>query len=117
MEIFIHFWIRNIPLHYACGSGNAKFVELLVQKCWFDPIIDRDACGLIPLHIAAFCDHEKVINMLIATFNCPIDSKSEAHTPLHLACTNGHINVVKLLVLEHNANLNARDLKMTYHSI
>ena len=95
-------------LHFACGSGNAKLVEVVVQRKWLDPAIDRDACGFTPLHIAALCGHKEVLNMLIYTFNCPIDYKNEAaETPLHVACINGHTNVVKLLVFEHNADLNA----------
>jgi ankyrin repeat protein len=60
-------------LHFACGSGNVKLLEMLVQKEFLDPVNDRDACGLTPLHIAALCGHEKIINMFIDTFNCPVD--------------------------------------------
>ena len=99
-------------LHFACGNGNATFVEVVIQRKWFDPIFDRDACGLTLLHIAALCGHKEVINMLISIFNCPIDCKTEAaKTPLHVACVNGHTKIVKLLVLEHSADLNARNLQ------
>ena len=94
-------------LHIACGSGNIKIVVMLVQRKFLDPVNDRDACGLTPLHIAALCGHEKIMNMLIGTFNCPVDCQdSGAFTPLHLACISGHINIVELLVLDHNATLN-----------
>ena len=94
-------------LHFACGTGSIKLVEILVHRRLLDPVNDRDACGLTPLHIAALCGHDKVVNMLIGTFNCPVDCQDRgAHTPLHLACISGHINIVKLLVLEHNANIN-----------
>ena len=95
-------------LHFACGTGNNTFLEMLFQRKLLDPVNDRDACGLTPLHIAALCSHEETIDMLIGTFNYPVDCKSEAAlTPLHLACIGGHINVVKLLVLKHNANIKA----------
>ena len=95
-------------LHFACGSGNAKLLEMLFQRKLLDPVNDRDACGLTPLHIAALGSHEEIIDMLIGTFNCPVDCKSKAAlTPLHLACIGGHINIVKLLVLKHNANIKA----------
>ena len=95
-------------LHFACGSGNAKLLEMLVQRKFLDPVNDRDACGLTPLHIAALCSHEEIIDMLIGTFNCPVDCKSRAAlTPLHLACIGGHVNIVKLLLLKHNASLKA----------
>ena len=99
-------------LHFACGSGNATFVEVVIQRKWLDPVIDRDACGLTLLHIAALCGPKKVINMLISIFSCPIDCKNEAaETPLHVACIIGHTNVVKLLVSEHNADLNAHNFQ------
>ena len=99
-------------LHFACGSGDIKFVEMVIQRKWLDPIIDRDACGFTPLHIAALCGHDKVTNMLVAIFNCSVDFKNEgAETPLHVACANGHINVVKLLVISHNADLNAKNFQ------
>ena len=99
-------------LHFACGSGNATFVEVIIQRKWLDPIFDRDACGLTLLHIAALCGHKEVINMLISIFNCPIDCKTEAaETPLHVACVNGHTKIVKLLVLEHSADLNVRNFQ------
>ena len=103
---------RRSLLHFACGSGNATFVEVVIQRKWFDPIFDRDACGLTLLHIAALCGHKEVINMLISIFNCPIDCKTEAaETPLHVACVNGHTKIVKLLVIEHSADLNARNFQ------
>ena len=99
-------------LHFACGSGNVKLIELVLQRKLVDPVIDRDACGCTPLHIAALCGHNEVINMLTFTFNCPVDCKNEgAEIPLHAACINGHINVVELLVLEHNADLNAHNFQ------
>ena len=95
-------------LHFACGSGNTKFVRIVVQRKFIDPVNDRDACGRTPLHIAALSGHEKIIDILIDIFNCPVDYQDGGvHTPLHLACISGHMNVVKLLVLKHGANLNA----------
>jgi ankyrin repeat protein/GTPase SAR1 family protein len=98
-------------LHFACGSGNVKLLDMLVQRKFLDPVNDRDACGLTPLHIAVLCGHEKIINiMLIGTLNfiCLVDCQTRGtFTSLHLACIGGHINIVKLLVLEHDANLNA----------
>lgn len=38
-------------LHFACGSGNAKLVEVLVERNLLDPITHVDACGFTPLHI------------------------------------------------------------------
>ena len=98
--------------HFACGSGNVKFVEKVIQRKWLDPVDDRDACGLTPLHIAALCGHREITDMLIAIFNCPVDCKNEeAMTPLHVACINSQLNIIKLLVLEHNADLNARNIQ------
>jgi ankyrin repeat protein len=99
-------------LHFACGSGNIKLFDMLVQRKFLDPVNDRDACGLAPLHIAALCGHEKIIDMLIGTFHCPVDCQDGgAHTPLHLACISGHISTIKLLVLKHNANLNVSNFQ------
>ena len=96
-------------LHFACGSGNVKFVEKVVQR---NPVNDRDACGLTPLHIAALYGHREITDMLVVIFNCPVDCKNEeAMTPLHVACINGQIDIIKLLVLEHNADLNARNIQ------
>ena len=68
-------------LHFASGSENARFLEMLVQRKFLDPVNDRDACGLTPLHIAALSGHENIINTLIETFNCPVDCKNRvAHT-------------------------------------
>ena len=99
-------------LHFACGSGNVKFVEKVIQRKWLDPVDDRDACGFTPLHIAALCGHRQITDMLVVIFNCPVDCKNEgAMTPLHVACINGQIDIIKLLVLEHNADLNARNIQ------
>ena len=99
-------------LHFACGSGNVKFVEKVVQRKWLDPVDNRDACGLTPLHIAALCGHREITDMLIAIFNCPVDCKNEETiTPPHVACINSQLDIIKLLVLEHNADLNAQNIQ------
>ena len=99
-------------LHFACASGNIKLVEILVQRKVLNPVSDRDACGLTPLHIASLCGHKEVLSMLIVKLNCDIECKSGgAETPLHLACINGHTNAVKLLVLEHKADLYAHNCR------
>ena len=95
---------RRSLLHFACGSGNTKLLDLIVQRNLFDHLIDRDACGFTPLHIAALGNHREIITLLITKFNFPVNCINEgAETPLHVACVNGHIDIVKLLVLEYKA--------------
>ena len=96
-------------LHFASSTRNIGLIETLIQRYRLDPITDLDACGSTPLHIAAICDQQEVVNLLIIKYNCPVDIRNEGNeTPLHLACYKGHLNVVKTLI-ERGADLSARN--------
>ena len=96
-------------LHFASSTKNIGLIETLIQRYRLDPITDLDACGFTPLHIAALCGQQEIVNLLIIKYNCPVDIRNEGNeTPLHLACYKDHLNVVKTLV-EHGADLSARN--------
>ena len=100
-------------LHFASSTRNIGLIETLIQRYRLDPITDLDACGSTPLHIAAICGQQEVVNLLIIKYNCPVDIRNEGNeTPLHLACYKGHLNVVKTLV-EHGADLSVRNWQKT----
>lgn len=86
--LFLHF-NQQIPLHYACHSGNSNVVEILIKQP----------------------------NLKVNKQDEEIFRKSEFlnffndiyKTPLHRACESGYIEIVKLLLTHPNIDINSLD--------
>lgn len=92
------------PLHFACITGKAECLELLVQglppkavDVWCAPIKDGSS-GLTPLMQAADHGYVKCVDVLLkagATVNL---SDDKIGTALTFASMRGHLEVVQLLL-------------------
>ena len=89
------------PLRFACGTGHAKVVEILLKYPNIDVNIEnngRDA----PLSGACHQGHFEVVKLLLNHTRIDVNIKDESgDTPLIIACQNGYHKVVDLL-LEHS---------------
>ncbi|XP_014479734.1 PREDICTED: ankyrin repeat domain-containing protein 16-like [Dinoponera quadriceps] len=86
------------PLFIACRAGDENVVDLLLEhmpEC----IDDRSNNGRSAMHIAAFHDHERVINSLVALRPSLLNAQdSSGSTPLHEAMKSGNLNAARRIV-------------------
>ncbi|XP_071041583.1 alpha-latrotoxin-Lt1a-like [Parasteatoda tepidariorum] len=95
------------PLHLACISGYDDIVQYLIPKL-FD-INTYDKLGYTPLHHAVRHNHLKVLNILLASKKCCLDSKTfKNETALCLAVTNNYTESTRLLI-KYGADVNDGD--------
>ncbi|KAK7093227.1 hypothetical protein V1264_007017 [Littorina saxatilis] len=100
--------IRNINeypmLHHACCRGNARAVELILDK-------DKSQANVIarrytPLHAAAHDDHDDCVRLMVLKGGA--DVNRGRHPPLMLACLRGMYRAAEAL-MELGADIQARD--------
>jgi hypothetical protein len=96
-------------LHFACGSGNEKMVELLLRNR-ADPGLYDDE-GYLPLFSALSQDHAGIAICLLQDHVEPghlVVVQTSQSTTLHVACRFASPNVVEFL-LDRRANPNVSD--------
>lgn len=101
--------IMRTPLLWAATNGNTDLLEALVSG-----VLGKKACvgarnnrGRTALHLAAQCNAERAVQVLLA-HNAPINATSDGGwTALHNAAQNGHARVSEMLVAG-GADVNAR---------
>ena len=100
----------QIPLYFACGSGNVDLVRKFISEYGSDPMA-RDSEGNTPLHVAALCGREEVVRELVDRYKCPVDcvGSQDGQTILHDACTSGNVDLVRILISEYGSDPMARD--------
>ncbi|XP_065653976.1 homeobox protein 2-like isoform X4 [Hydra vulgaris] len=95
-------------LHYAAAEGHSKVIQWLIKHCGLNPD-EKDKTFTTPLHIAAWCGHDKAIETLIAcgaNVDC-VDSSNKK--PLDYAKTLGKKSTANILfevmskATEHNS--------------
>ena len=87
--------LNQTPLYIACMFGRYEIYKLLVM---FKRDVNKGRDMSTPLHVAACCNHLRIVTSLIlngASVNS-IDDRGE--TPLFSACSAGHDEVVKVLL-------------------
>ncbi|XP_071041937.1 serine/threonine-protein phosphatase 6 regulatory ankyrin repeat subunit B-like [Parasteatoda tepidariorum] len=95
------------PLHLACISGYDDIVQYLIPKL-FD-INAYDKLGYTPLHHAVRHNHLNVLNILLDSKNCCLDSKTfKNETALCLGVLNNYTESTQLLI-KYGADVNDGD--------
>ena len=104
--------LQFTPLFYACLTGQADTVKLLVSKfrCNLD-ITDDKKCT--PLHAACFSGYQQLFLYLIneCGFSPEVTDVAKQWTPLHFACSGGHLEIIKHLVTKCGCDIEARDIR------
>ena len=98
-------------LHLACREGFTLAVELITQECKADvncqslePFFEQ------PLHLAAFSNTEKIVDILLAHGARSKAVNHEQMTPFMCACREGSLSAAtKILRLKLVDDMNARD--------
>ncbi|XP_015911611.2 uncharacterized protein [Parasteatoda tepidariorum] len=92
-------------LHLSCLSGNTYIVQYLVNKLP-DLNIPNDN-GYTPLHSAVETNHLEVVNLLLSTEKCSLNSMtSEGNTALCLASECNFTEIARVLI-KNGADVNA----------
>ncbi|XP_015921097.2 uncharacterized protein [Parasteatoda tepidariorum] len=92
-------------LHFSCSSGNIYIVQYLVNKLPHLNIPDEK--GYTPLHCAVEFNHLEVVNLLLSSEKCSLNSMtSEGNTALCLASENNYTEVARVLI-KTGADVNA----------
>jgi len=89
-------------LHIACAESNSESsregsIVARLLEAGADPNVE-DADGTTPLHVAAACGSEKVVQLLLLA-GAEARATTAGDTPLHLAAVGGHLGAMQLLVL------------------
>lgn len=88
--------LKRTPLHYACSSGDAPTVGLLLDKGASINVFDIHQCT--PLHFATASGHDDVVRLLLdagANIQC---ADLEHKTPLYHAVQSNRIDSVQRLL-------------------
>ena len=96
------------PLFLAIVTGNLELVSYFtsLENIDINETIQRSGSisditeRIAPVHMAAFCGHEKILQHLISERKCNATCRlyDNGATALHLAIGNGHLNCVKFLL-------------------
>ena len=112
----------RLPLHYACQSGDAATVALLLARGGrgggdvaepdgreYLGINTKNAFGMTPVYVAAQHGAEGVIKVLAATGACDLAAADAGGlAPLHIAARNNRAGAVRTL-LEAGADPSQQD--------
>ena len=98
----------HIPLVYACGSGHAHIVAVLLSQNDQMNLNRRDQEGRTPLHYSAMVDRREIVNNLISHGLDPNVRDNSGSPPLHIAAFSGNVHCMNVL-LEHNALVNMQN--------
>jgi ankyrin repeat protein len=99
----------------ACKNGSYEIVEYILSICKssnkfsnYNPLSDRDAKNMTPLHVASRANHLQVLELLIENgADVNVEDKYEK-LPIHYSCEIGSFEITKLLV-EYKSLLNKLD--------
>ena len=106
--------LGRTPLHWACASGNWRFVELLLARNedgnGGKAGVEIDAVelrGKTALHVATAHDRVDIV-LLLLEHGAAVNAASDGGwTPLHNACDKGCEGIVRIL-LKAGAQVNAQ---------
>ncbi|XP_070206650.1 E3 ubiquitin-protein ligase MIB2-like [Littorina saxatilis] len=95
-------------IHLACSKGNARALEMLVEKDKSQ--IHSSLRGATPLHVAANDDHDDCVRVMVLNGGADVNRKDtqSSYTPLHLASIRSAYRAAEAL-LELGADIQAHD--------
>jgi glycerophosphodiester phosphodiesterase len=102
-------WRQRSPLHYAAEHGWAELCKQLVKFMEYHEVLEADASGLTPLHLAVSGGHFSVVSSFLAleTIRCNISDETNGAL-LHLAVHTKFPDVLGCLLMI-GKGLNWRD--------
>ncbi|CAL4887802.1 unnamed protein product [Urochloa decumbens] len=83
------------PLHFAAEGGHCEIVKALLSK---GANVDSFCDAGTPLHMAAFCENDDVIKILLDHHADCNKAFNDGYTPLYMALIAGSLKCVKLLI-------------------
>lgn len=89
---------RTLLHHTVAADWNGRCVELLLDRGADCSLTDK--IGYTPMHYAAICGYDTVVEMLHGKQSAILDQthkESKIPSPLHYAAHNGHYDVVSYL--------------------
>ncbi|KAG2435915.1 hypothetical protein HXX76_007110 [Chlamydomonas incerta] len=89
-------------LHLGSTCNSPGIVKALIEAGV--SATAADAAGSTPLHSAAYCGNEEVMQLLLAAEGQDVNARAE--TPLHVAARAGNVTAIRLL-LAAGADVNA----------
>ncbi|KAL6922418.1 hypothetical protein FSST1_006444 [Fusarium sambucinum] len=96
----------QLPLHYACASGQLRIVQSLYAVT--TETYGKDILGYTPLDLASTRGHDTVVEFLIENGADVNAENDDSKTPLQLATEKGHEEVRRRL-LDCGAKLDSVD--------
>lgn len=102
--------LGRTPLHWACATGKARLVDMLLNRARPGPVADIEAVEFrnkTALHIAAAHGRDDIVALLLR-FGADMEARSDGGwAPLHNACDRGSVQTVCTL-LRGGANVNSQ---------
>ncbi|KAE8616678.1 hypothetical protein XENTR_v10008855 [Xenopus tropicalis] len=117
LDVFPDIWkteskIKRTPLHTAAMHGRFEVMELLLERCNYDPDC-KDSCGITPFMDAVQNGHLSIAQLLIEKKKvcCSALDRMGAQA-LHLAAITGQNESLQYLVSQLGVNVNEKGTSM-----
>lgn len=105
---------QYLPLNYACYIGNYQIVELLLTYPKVYQNYQKDAEGLLPLHVVAKTGRWELIELLVSKNADPNEFDGfNKWTPIFYSVSEGHVKTTEKLI-ENGAKINIKNDKNNY---
>lgn len=99
---------RRTPLHTAAMHGCRDAVELLLERCGYEPD-SRDNCGVTPFMDALQHGHVDIARLLLEKHGaCPTAVDALGAQALHRAAVTAQDGAIRFLVAELGVGVNER---------
>ncbi|XP_074125536.1 ankyrin repeat domain-containing protein 16 [Sminthopsis crassicaudata] len=100
--------IRRTPLHTAAMHGCLEAVEVLLERCQYEPD-SRDQCGITPFMDAIQCGHISTAQLLLKKHKACFTAKDILGAQaLHKAAVTGQDKAIQFLVLDLGVGVDER---------
>ncbi|XP_051817816.1 ankyrin repeat domain-containing protein 16 [Antechinus flavipes] len=100
--------IRRTPLHTAAMHGCLEAVEVLLERCQYEPD-SRDQCGITPFMDAIQCGHISTAQLLLEKHKACFTAKDILGAQaLHKAAVTGQDKAIQFLVSDLGVGVDER---------
>jgi CDK inhibitor PHO81 len=105
---------QYLPLNYACTIGNYQIVELLLTYPKVYENYQKDAEGLLPLHVVAKTGQWELVELLVSKNADPNELDGfNKWTPIFYSVSEGHVKTTEKLI-ENGAKIDIKNDKNYY---